>query len=637
MTQIFQASILSAGRHILLQPAMATIVHRAPSAIHDHQPTPIIPQRRPREPSIEVIDVDQLDEMEYMPRPRSGARSPNPPSQRRRTLTSAPDEVIVLDSDDEEYNPSVLGSNFGSSQSGSSQVNSRDISPPAWSSAGPPLSTFPRLEDNYTSSVPMRRYPPSFPSYSAPVIADPMASDYERFLQNNTMPRVPPSSTHASGSGTRLGTATSDANGSATPPSSQPLPDTRASRAAFRAGGGLITSVRAHAAERRAERARMASLRASGVPRSRYRVNRAPSTITDNMYFVGLFGHDSLDPFESLGFNGLIRYGPGYVHPTHPPKIDEPDYRAEYTHPQPAGSGFCFDFDPSSSQENKQSKDMNTSTSRTKPMPVSSQENPIVLDDDGEIVHEPEVKLSDADVGGSGSSPPVSISLVCSKCFDPLLLGEGASAVALRMAAAGASAERVESERKARRIWGLRCGHLIDGKCLEVLGYPEGALDAQKKDVKGKGKGKSLLDPADATDREVEKDEPHLRTFDANPIRSRLRSASHHNGPTTISNNRSSSSNSHDDATANSTAPPPRFSLGASIARRYLPTPIVDLFSGDGHGSSKMKQPRKPRIQQTHFWTCPVNRCGKAHTSVKVDGVWGPENDKGEGAIPLFI
>ncbi|KAJ3743984.1 hypothetical protein DFH05DRAFT_1460164 [Lentinula detonsa] len=107
----------------------------------------------------------------------------------------------------------------------------------------------------------------------------------------------------------------------------------------------------------------------------------------------------------------------------------------------------------------------------------------------------------DADVGGSGSSTPVSISLVCSKCFDPLLLGEGASAAALGMAAAGASAERVEIERKARRIWGLRCGHLIDGKRLEALRYPEGALDAQKKDVKGKGKGKSLLDPVDATDR----------------------------------------------------------------------------------------------------------------------------------------
>ncbi|KAJ3787028.1 hypothetical protein GGU10DRAFT_386136 [Lentinula aff. detonsa] len=612
---------------------MATIVHRAPSAIHDHPPTSIIPQRRPREPSVEVIDVDQLDEMEYMPRPRGGASSPNPPSQRRRTLTSAPDEVIVLDSDDEEYNPSVLGSNFGSSQSGSSQVNSRDISPPG---AGPTLSTFPRLEDHYTSSVPMRRYPPSFPSYSAPVIADPMASDYERFLQNNIMPRAPPSSTHASGSGTRRGSVTSDVNGFTTPSSSQPLPDSGPSRAALRAGGGLITSVRAHAAERRAERARRASLRASGVPRSRYRVHHAPSAITDYMHFVGLFEHDSLDPFESLGFNGLIRYGPGYVHPTTPQKTDEPDYRAEYTHPQPVVPGFCFDFDSSSSQENEQSQDMNNSTSHIKPMPVSSQENPIVLDDDGEIVHEPEVKPPDADVGGSVSTPSVSISLVCSKCFDPLLLGEGASAAALRMAAAGASAERVESERKARRIWGLRCGHLIDGKCLEALGYPEGALDAQKKDVKGKGKGKSILDPVDATDREAEKDEAHLPPFEANPIRSRLRSASHHNGAITIPN-RSSSSNSHDDATANSTAPPPRFSLGASIARRYLPTPIADLFSGAGHGSSKMKQPRKPRIQQTHFWMCPVNRCGKAHTSVKVDGVWGPENDKGEGAIPLFI
>ncbi|KAJ3711323.1 hypothetical protein C8R42DRAFT_689323 [Lentinula raphanica] len=616
---------------------MATVVHRASSALHDHPSTSLVPQRRPREPSIEIIDVDELDETEYMPRPGAGpsASSQGPPSQRRRL---SPDEVIILDSDDEEYDPSAFATNSGASQSSSSQVNSRDISPPAWNGR-PTTYTFPRPED--PSIIPMRRNLPSFPSTSAPVIADPTVSDYERFLQNNILP-----ATHASGSRTRRAAALSAADGLPAPSSSShPLPDSRTSnRAPIRAGGGLITSSRAHAAERRVERERLAQLRASGQTGARFRVRRPPP-LAEDMHFVGLFRHDSpdfFDPFETIGYNGLVRYGPGFVHPLATRKTDEPDYRPEYTHPQPAGLGFSYDFDPSSSQE--QTAYSSNPAEQNQSIPISSQDNPIVLDDDGEIVQEPEPKPADTGIDASSSTSPVSLSLVCSKCLDPLLLGEGASAIALEMAAAGASAAQVESERKARKIWGLRCGHLIDGKCLEALAYPIGALDAQKQDVKGKGKGKSLfvdMGHPEGVQREEDGNGVHPDLLppwlNPNPIRSRLRSASSRHGASTNTNTNDStwsSSHSHDTSTPGTSPPPPQ-SLGASIARRYLPTPIADFLGG--YGQSKPKHPPKPRLQQTYLWRCPVGRCGKFHTSVKMDGVWGQEQDKGEGAIPLFI
>lgn len=93
---------------------MATVVSRASSAIHEHNPPPIIPQRRPRQLSIEVIDVDQL---EFDMAGPSTSNHNHPPAQRRRM---AP-EVVVIDSDDEDYDPSL----FGGSSSAPSQATSR--------------------------------------------------------------------------------------------------------------------------------------------------------------------------------------------------------------------------------------------------------------------------------------------------------------------------------------------------------------------------------------------------------------------------------------------------------------------------------------------------------------------------------
>ncbi|KIK68592.1 hypothetical protein GYMLUDRAFT_237625 [Collybiopsis luxurians FD-317 M1] len=554
---------------------MAAIVHRASSALHEHTSTPVIPQRRPREPSIEIIDVDQLDESEYMP--RAGPSGSNNPSQRRRPVPS-PAEVLVIDSDDDDdYN--WLASDPSAT---TSQANSRA---PSLHPGYPELSRSP----------PMRRHPPPFPSESGPVTANPMALDYERFLTANV---------RRSASATRSRASAG--------PSSSTSSRTRTAASGTRAGGGIITSAQANAAQRRAERDRLAQLRASGALGSRFRARRTP--VADDMHFVGVLR--AFDPFDYLDFdinvNGLVRYGPNFIHPTQQ-KQEEPDYLPEYTHPETAPPGFSFDLEPSA----QSSEQISAVATQPKPSPiVSSRENPIILDDEGEIVE----RETESSVSTSGAlAPSMSVSLVCSNCLDPLLLGEGTSAYALKLAASGVSAEQVDAERKARRLWGLRCGHLIDGRCLDALGYPPGAIEEAKTvDVKGKGKTKAV----ESDDSESEVEVPLADTY-SNPIRSRLRSATQ--------------------ATNASTDPATSQPLSSSIARRYLPAPIAHLF---GSGSSSLPKPKpKPRqrrkakqkVQDTYSWMCPVAKCGKVHTSVKIAGVWGPEKEKGEGAVALYI
>ncbi|KAF9072574.1 hypothetical protein BDP27DRAFT_1320189 [Rhodocollybia butyracea] len=424
----------------------------------------------------------------------------------------------------------------------------------------------------------MRRHPPPDPG-PGPVMANPLASDYERFLPHR--PPVRRSGTRGTNAGPSSG-----ASHSSSRPAAPPSQGTRA-------GGGIITSNQANIAARRAERESRAQFRASSGFR-RHRVPRR-ATAGENMHFVGMFRADSFDPFDPISFNQLIRYGPDFMLGAHR-KPEEPHYLPSYTHPETADPGFSFDFDPSSrSQEQPKPK-----------APLTSLENPIVLDDDGEIVEEPKPLLDD--------SPP-QMSFVCSNCSDPLVLGEGASASALEMAAAGASAELVEAERKGRRLWGLRCGHLIDGKCLEALAYPPGALDAAKKDVKGKGKTRASDTPNDESDTE---DDDSSESFFTNPIRSRLRSAT----------------NAAAASAANGSPLSSPDSLRSSIARRYLPNPVAQLFGAKPKPRSK---PKKLKVEETYIWSCPVVKCSKAHTSVKMGGEWGPEKDKGEGAIAMFI
>ena len=109
------------------------------------------------------------------------------------------------------------------------------------------------------------------------------------------------------------------------------------------------------------------------------------------------------------------------------------EYRVAYTHPYPPASGFTHDFESPS----------------------------------------PSVGVIDVDEepgpSTSGSSSPSKNNedfntLVCARCLDPLILG---------------GSNMSEDERSRRRLWGLRCGHMLDGKCIDELMKPRPAPDLE--------------------------------------------------------------------------------------------------------------------------------------------------------------
>ena len=113
------------------------------------------------------------------------------------------------------------------------------------------------------------------------------------------------------------------------------------------------------------------------------------------------------------------------------------EYRVAYTHPYPPASGFTHDFESPS------------------PLPSVG-----VIDVDEEPG--PSTKTS-------GPSSPSKNNenfntLACARCLDPLVLG---------------GSNMSEEERSRRRLWGLRCGHMLDGKCIDELMKPQPAPDLE--------------------------------------------------------------------------------------------------------------------------------------------------------------
>ena len=309
-------------------------------------------------------------------------------------------------------------------------------------------------------------------------------------------------------------------------------------------------------------------------------------------------------------------------------------YKPEYTHPDKAGPGFTVDFSPADSTSGGASS------------------SAIVLDDD-------DAGPSHA-ACSSGAASAVETTLVCARCLDPLVLAapEGAS----------------EEEQKRCRVWALRCGHMLDGKCVmefitpPPLPAPEEEMLAEP-EYTGKGKGKARAEleaPAvelaadvstlpSSADRKgkrkavepLEPESPPKRAAVVEPapqetsIRSRLRS--------------------HTRAAAD--APPPagdpaaqgtelpQLSMSRSRARmvprrRRLEALAYNLEMGNisslpsgrggkGKGKARAKGEPKLAIEAEHEWRCPIAGCGRVHYSVRVEGAW--RNDEGRGGIALFV
>lgn len=231
----------------------------------------------------------------------------------------------------------------------------------------------------------------------------------------------------------------------------------------------------------------------------------------------------------------------------------EPDYKTDYTHPEQPLPGFTHDFLPSS-----------PSSSGT------------------EEVGTPPAHLA----SGSGTRLR-EVTLVCAACRDPLILG----------------ASDVEEGRAKRKLWGLRCGHLLDGKCMEKLMEPASPIsDATGSSSKGVATEPVEYPPSSSQDTMVV-------DSDVGSMRSRLR---------------------------------PRRGMAGSFPSASHPTPSSGRRGPAARAQASHRSNRKgkgkmkaPVIEAEHEWSCPVSGCGCVHFSLLVDGRW--TMDEKRGAITLFV
>ncbi|KIL65707.1 hypothetical protein M378DRAFT_10587 [Amanita muscaria Koide BX008] len=604
---------------------MAAMVERPLSAMSTTDMDPVVAQQRRRRESVEIIDVDLLDDdvasrhASVQPFPTPPPPPPPVPRPRiRQTMTAAvmePEMIFVLDSEEDEEEEVIRGTSNGR------QARSRLISPPPPHAHRPsPVPPVPPVPSRYAghTSLPMR----------PPVRAIARPFDFE--ADHHPRYPIPATANHRR----RIGSPPLHASAQSHHVPSMGL------------GGALISSYRdsqhqnAHHHHHNHRHSQPGLLARAGAAASGF-ANRLSRNLAHYRNWgsgdngpAGHFGggshrhhrhhdhhhnHHHLPPdtrdddalarllveteMQELFGRHLLRH---FVRDQQPQSMT---YQPAYTHPRPADPGFTHDFGAEPTP---------TSTHRRR------HSGPIVIDDD-----EMEVGSSSA---ARRASSPVSIKstnvLVCARCLEPLVLSAGLL---------GEDAER-------RRVWGLRCGHLIDGKCLKEIGQPSGdasdeegttktevksrgkARRASPAKGKGKGKAKAVDEEPEA---ETETPERSVGTGAAiassppdNSIRSRLRSS------------RTSSTLS---ITASPTSP----------------------------ASTRRKRTRKPKIEGEYRYLCPVVGCGSIHVSVKADGEWRSERDedrkkpggrrsikfphdlvadeeggvdvRGRGAIPVFV
>jgi len=170
--------------------------------------------------------------------------------------------------------------------------------------------------------------------------------------------------------------------------------------------------------------------------------------------------------------------------------------------------------------------------------------------------------LTAAGASSGPSSPTVDTVLVCAKCLDPLVMGN------------------VPDD---KRLWGLRCGHILDGKCVRELMRP---ADAQEDDARpstetdGKGNGKAVGEPEQRGD-----------------------------------------------------APPEG---GGFLMRRLRSGRVVSPTTSTSRSKGKQKQKaQEPKVERVHEWSCPVSGCGRTHKTNLISGTW--KTDESEGAILMYV
>jgi len=234
----------------------------------------------------------------------------------------------------------------------------------------------------------------------------------------------------------------------------------------------------------------------------------------------------------------------------------ESDYKPDYTHPDRALPGFTHDFS------------------------LSPSSSSVTEDDDASLAH---------CASGSGTRL-CEVTLVCTACRDPLVVG----------------ASDVGEDRAKRKLWGLRCGHLLDGKCIEKLMKPAPPTT----DTTGSGSGRIATKPEQYPPSPSQ--DIVVVNSDAGSMRSRLRPRRGMPGPLPSA--------------------PHALPATPSSGRRGAPTGALVTYRSNRKGKGKMKA---PAVEVEYEWSCPVSGCGRVHLSLLMDGRW--TMDEKRGAIAVFV
>ena len=557
---------------------MAAMVERPMSVLND-MPTP--------GPSMEIIDVDAFEDEgrnlisqeESSPLPAFNSRPPLDRGPQRTT----PQTIYLLDSDDDDLlvaSGSGINSNLGElpncdrkgettecSVTGIGQpFNSRRVlSPPPRNvpvTIIPPVPPVPPRFAGHTS-FPIRFPPPPFPS---PPVIRPASRPLP--FENDGPIAGPSNHRHHRRNDSRAPQAA---------PPSHHVPS-------MGLGGAIISSRRlGNTSEPQHPRGSTRRLRIPSLPGlveySRWTSRLVPSFMGDDTETDELFGDEGDETIFATwqDVNPNFRRRQTGTH-------EKDQYLPHYTHPFQPDPGFTFDFAlPTSSSAD--------TYHRTRLFPPTSINNPIVLGDDDDNNNE-----SSTAIAGPSSSPStsdtgqVTATLVCANCSDLLLIN-----AALR------------PDENDRRVWGLRCGHIIDEKCLNRLGQPPQVVD----DSPGRAKAKATDSGPSYGDTIVSENQTVLEAIEENSIRSRLRSR------------------------------PPGFTSAIRPSSLDSPNRLPT--------SKRRRVSNKKKVEAEYTWSCPVTNCRRDHISVKVDGVWGPEKEResvgktmgpgkpeARGAIPIF-
>lgn len=131
-----------------------------------------------------------------------------------------------------------------------------------------------------------------------------------------------------------------------------------------------------------------------------------------------------------------------------------------------------------------------------------------------------------------------------------------------------------------KRLWGLRCGHILDGKCVRELMRPVDARESgdakPSMEINGKRNGTAAGEPEqEAAPRE-----------------------------------------------------------GGGPLRRLRSGRVVSATITRSKGKQKQRA-QEPKVERVHEWPCPVSGCGRTHKTNLISGTW--KSDESEGAILMYV